>query len=102
MKITLSRPGGDQVGDHGSGQEDHGQQEAEKGRLNKKCLHFAVFGICDILVRIGIRGSVSLTKGSRDPDPTPFFSDFKDTKKKIIFFYNLPAGTLSSAFNLLL
>jgi hypothetical protein len=34
-------------------------------------------------------------------DPTPFFSDFKDAKKKnFIFFnffsYNLPAGTLSS------
>jgi hypothetical protein len=36
------------------------------------------------------------------PDPTPFFSDFKDAKKIIfllhIFSYNLPAGTLSSIF----
>ncbi len=33
-----------------------------------------------------------------DPDPTPFFSDFKDAKKLIfhIFSNNLPAGTLSS------
>jgi hypothetical protein len=33
-----------------------------------------------------------------DPDPTPFFSDFKDVKKNVlyIFSYNLPAGTLSS------
>jgi hypothetical protein len=31
------------------------------------------------------------------PDPTPFFNDFKDVKKKFhIFSYNLPAGTLSS------
>jgi hypothetical protein len=33
------------------------------------------------------------------PDPTPFFSDFKDAKKIIFFIffsYNLPAGTLSS------
>jgi hypothetical protein len=33
-----------------------------------------------------------------DPDPTPFFSDFKDAKLFFlhIFSYNLPAGTLSS------
>ncbi len=33
-----------------------------------------------------------------DPDPTPFFSDFKDAKKKNFkfFSYNLPLGTLSS------
>jgi hypothetical protein len=34
------------------------------------------------------------------PDPTPFFSDFKDAKKLIFFFilsfsYNSPTGTLS-------
>jgi E3 ubiquitin-protein ligase DOA10 len=30
------------------------------------------------------------------PDPTPFFSDFKNAKKYIIFFsYNLPVGTFS-------
>jgi hypothetical protein len=34
-----------------------------------------------------------------DPDPTPFFSDFKDAKKKFIYFsYNLPAGIYSSVF----
>jgi hypothetical protein len=35
-----------------------------------------------------------------DPDPTPYFNDFKDAKKILffIFFYNLPAGTLSSVF----
>jgi hypothetical protein len=42
-----------------------------------------------------------------NPDPTPFFSDFKDAKKLffIIFFsYNLPTGTIVSLkkFNLLL
>jgi hypothetical protein len=34
------------------------------------------------------------------PDPTPFFSDFEDSKKifffPYFFYYNLPAGTLSS------
>jgi hypothetical protein len=32
------------------------------------------------------------------PDPTSFFSDFKDAKKKfffILFYYNLPTGTFS-------
>ncbi len=30
------------------------------------------------------------------PDPTPFFSDFKNAKKNFIFFsYNLPEGTFS-------
>ncbi len=33
------------------------------------------------------------------PDPTPFFSDFQDGKR-IIFSYNLPAGTLSSVLKL--
>jgi hypothetical protein len=35
-----------------------------------------------------------------DPDQTPFFSDFKNAKKKIshIFFLQLTAGTLSSVF----
>jgi hypothetical protein len=33
-----------------------------------------------------------------DPDPTPYFSDFRVEKKIFIFFsYNLPTGTLSSA-----
>jgi hypothetical protein len=35
------------------------------------------------------------------PDPTPFFSDFKDAKKIIFFIffsYFLSAGTLSSVF----
>jgi hypothetical protein len=47
-----------------------------------------VLGIRDILVRIGIRvpGCVPLTNMNLDPDPTPFFSDFKDAKKKFIFF----------------
>ena len=35
-----------------------------------------------------------------DPDPTPFFSDFKDAKKNHIFSYNLPAGTLSSVLKI--
>jgi hypothetical protein len=40
------------------------------------------------------------------PDPTPFFSDFKDAKKiffPIFFSYNLPTGTATSVlkFNLL-
>jgi hypothetical protein len=35
-----------------------------------------------------------------DPDQIPFFSDFKNAKKKIshIFFLQLTAGTLSSVF----
>ncbi len=36
------------------------------------------------------------------PDPTPFFSDFKDVKKIIFFIffsYNLPKGTWSSGLN---
>jgi hypothetical protein len=43
-----------------------------------------------------------------DPDPTPdpthFFSDFKDGKKKFSYFFllNLPAGTLSSVLKILL
>ncbi len=61
-------------------------------------------GIRDIWVRIRILGSVPLTNGSvdlaldqaPDSDPTSFFSDFKDAKKKCfrIFSYNLPAGKL--------
>jgi hypothetical protein len=38
-----------------------------------------------------------------DPDPTPFFSDFKDKKKKkfpIFFSSNLLAGTLSSVLKI--
>jgi hypothetical protein len=37
------------------------------------------------------------------PDPTPFFSDFKDAKKCCffcIFSYNLPADTLSSVLKI--
>ncbi len=35
------------------------------------------------------------------PDPTPFFSDFKDAKKLFFkfFSYNLPVGTLSSVLS---
>jgi hypothetical protein len=61
-----------------------------------KCLYFAVFGICDILVRIRIRGYVPPTKGSGDPDPTPFFSDFKDTKKSYFFITYPQAHYLQS------
>ncbi len=54
-------------------------------------------------MRIRIRGSAPLTNGSGSADPTPFFSNFKDVKKKFrIFSYNLSAGTLSSVYNLLL
>jgi hypothetical protein len=36
------------------------------------------------------------------PDPTQFFSDFKDAKKNfpIFFSYNFPAGTLSSVLKI--
>jgi hypothetical protein len=36
------------------------------------------------------------------PDPTPFFSDFKDAKKKFsrIFSYCLPSGTLFSVLKI--
>ncbi len=69
-----------------------------------------MLGIRDVLVRIRIRGFAPLPNGSGSeptPDPTSFFSDFKDGKKLfcLIFFpYNLPAGTLSSVlkFNILL
>ncbi len=37
----------------------------------------SVLGICDILVHIADPDS--------NPDPTPFFSDFKDEKKNFIF-----------------
>jgi hypothetical protein len=40
-----------------------------------------------------------------DPDPSPFFSEFKDTNKKLslrIFSFNLPAGTLSSVLKIVL
>jgi hypothetical protein len=30
-----------------------------------------------------------------DPNPTPFFGDFKDAKKVILFSSKLPAGTLT-------
>ncbi len=38
------------------------------------------------------------------PDPTPFFSEFKDAKRYmffIVFSYNLPTGTLSSDLKIL-
>ncbi len=69
----------------------------------------SVLGIRDILVRIRIRWYVPLTNGyctdpalDPTPDPTSFFSDFKDAKKFSfhIFFYNLPAGTLSSVLKI--
>jgi hypothetical protein len=52
-------------------------------------IFLAVLGIHDILVRIRIRRSIPMTNGSSQdptPDPTSFFSDFKDAKK-IIFFH---------------
>ncbi len=45
-------------------------------------LFFPVLGIRDIQVRIRIRGLV-------DPDPTPFFSDFKDAKNFSSYFFLL-------------
>jgi hypothetical protein len=58
-------------------------------------------GIRDILVRTRICGSVPL---GIDPDPTPFFSDFKDAKnnfpKKIFLLTNPLASVLK--FNFLL
>ncbi len=53
-------------------------------------------------------GSPDLYLWQMDPDPTldltPFFSDFKDTKKlffSYFFSYNLPTGTLSSVLKIL-
>jgi hypothetical protein len=46
----------------------------------------------DILVLIRIRGSVPLTDGSvryPTPEPTPFFSDFKDATKNFLILKNL-------------
>ncbi len=52
-------------------------------------------------------GSVSMDPYLRltdpDTDPTPFFNDFRDAKKKILFIffsYNLPASTLSSVLKI--
>ncbi len=60
-----------------------------------------VLGIRDILVRIRIRGSAHLTKGSG----SDFFLQWLLGCKKLIFFliyyYNLPAGTLSSVLKIL-
>ncbi len=53
------------------------------------------WGSVTFLVRIRTPGSVPLTNGSgSDPDPTPFFSDFKDAKNKIT--YQQAKNTLSS------
>ncbi len=35
------------------------------------------------------------------PDPTPFFSDFKDANFFLHIFFNLPADTLSSVLKIL-
>ncbi len=51
-----------------------------------------VLGISDILMRIRFRGSVSLILSSVT----------LRMQKNFIFLYNLPPGTLSSVFNLLL
>jgi hypothetical protein len=50
----------------------------------------------------GELGSVQIDPDST-PDPTPFFSDFKDAKNyffHIFFSYNLPTGTLSSVLEI--
>jgi hypothetical protein len=55
----------------------------------------AVYGIRDILVRIWIMDP--------DPDPTPFFNDFKDVKKLfsfLFFSYKLPTATSSSVLKI--
>jgi hypothetical protein len=44
----------------------------------------AVLGICDILVQIRIRIPDPYL-WLMDPDPAPFFNDFKDVKKKYFF-----------------
>jgi hypothetical protein len=54
--------------------------------------------ILDILVRIRIRGSGPvINRSGSTPDPTPFFSEFKDAKK---FSFYLHAGTFSSVLKL--
>jgi hypothetical protein len=44
-------------------------------------LYLTVFRICDMLVRIRIRGSVPQTKTDPDPDPALLVSDLQDAKK---------------------
>jgi hypothetical protein len=34
------------------------------------------------------------------PDPTPFFSDFKEAKEVIFSYFNLPPGTVSSVLKI--
>jgi hypothetical protein len=56
-----------------------------------------MLGIRDILVRIRIPGFIPLTYGSESgsklriqtPDPTPFFSNFKDAKKFLVLIFFL-------------
>ncbi len=62
----------------------------------------AVLGICDILVRIQIRGFVPLTDGYGYGSDSSL-QRLQGCKKNCfhIFSYNLSAGTLSSVFNLL-
>ncbi len=58
-----------------------------------------VLGIRDVWIRIPADPYLGLTDPDLTPDPTPFFSDFKDAKKMcffIFFSYTLPAGTFSS------
>jgi hypothetical protein len=69
----------------------------------------AVLGIRDILVRIRIRipGSVLwLMDPDPTPDPTPFFIDFEDAKKKFPYFflitYSQAHRLQSKEFNFLL
>jgi hypothetical protein len=54
-----------------------------KMRTDKWLFLLAVLGIRDILMRIRIRGSVTLPNGS---GPDSFFSDFKDAKK---YFFHI-------------
>ncbi len=68
----------------------------------------AALGDCIFYCKGQCWGSVTFWCGSgsadphlwlKDPDPTSFFSDFKDAKQIIFFLffsYNLPAGTLPS------
>jgi hypothetical protein len=49
----------------------------------------------------GSGSALWLTDPDPAPDLNPFFRNFKDAKKQnFIFFYNLPAGTLSSALKI--
>ncbi len=95
----------------------HSYISARKDRIQRQCSPHrqrqeGTFFYNSLKATVQCWGSVTFCCGSgspdpylclmdADPDPTPFFSDFKDAKNIFFFFmflffsYNLPSGTLS-------